>query len=293
MAESQPPANLGSQRFADSTMPNLAKPKQPKASDVLVMDVDITSFGDLVTRSNDQPVVLVLYAAVAAESVELAKLMEVLVRAYDGRLALGKVDLPANPQIAEALGIQAVPTVLAVVAGRPVPLFQGTAPAEKIQEILDQLLQAAAQAGVGNGAGAAGETSEPPVPPLHQAGYDAIEQGDLAAARAAFTKAVAKAPGDQVAKAALAQVDLMERLEQTAAEPASEDRLAQALAQADSAVAAGQLAAGFDGLLDLLAQASPQDRDTIRLRLLELFEVAGLETAEVAAARKRLAAALF
>ncbi|MCL1898833.1 MAG: thioredoxin domain-containing protein, partial [Micrococcales bacterium] len=209
MAEPKSEETLGKGRFADSTMPDLAPAEAPAAAganQAVVLEVDSTSFTSLVERSTKVPVVLVLTAPVSVPSLELAKLMEVMVRAYDGQLLLGKIDLQANPAIAEALQIQAVPTVMALINGRAVPLFQGQAEAEQIKKVLDQVLEAAAAAGVTGsvaGAGTGGAAAAAPVPPLHQAGFDAIEAGDLAGAREAFTKALSEAPADSMAKAAL------------------------------------------------------------------------------------------
>jgi putative thioredoxin len=132
---------------------------------------------------------------------------------------------------------------------------------------------------------------------LHEEGYEALERGDLAAARAAFTKALAEAPADAVAKAALAQIGLQERLETEAAAADGADQpgasVDQVMAAADLAVASGQYAVGFGRLLEALRTAAPEDKDRLRLRLLELFEVAGPDEPAVGQARRRLAGLLF
>ena len=291
-------SNPGAERFADSTMPDLAQPGSPTGEGgavPVVTEVDAAGFPALVERSNAVPVVLVLTAQASQPSQDLAKTMAGLIEGYGGRLLMGQVDLVDNPAVGQALGVQAVPTVLALIKGQPVPLFQGVAEAEQIKAVLDQILAAAAQAGV-NGQLSEGGEVEVPVPPLHQAGYDALEQGDLAGARQAFNQALAEAPADATAKAALAQIALLERLEQPDAGAVAETTqapLATAMAAADEAVATGQFGQGFDLLLAQLPGASAEDRETIRLRLLELFEVAGPDCPDVGTARRRLATALF
>ena len=88
--------------------------------------------------------------------------------------------------------MQQVPAVMAVVGGQPVPLFEGAATEAQVRQVFDQLLALAAQQGVtgrltitGDGAEAGGgeEAEEPPLPPLHQEAYDAIERDDLDARR--------------------------------------------------------------------------------------------------------------
>jgi len=292
-------------------MPDLAQPSagQGQASPgQILVEVDTAAFPGVVERSNQVPVVLVLTAAASQPSLDLADTMKELVAGYGGRLILGQVDLAGNPQIAQALGVQAVPTVLALIKGQPVPLFQGTAEVEQIKAVLDQVLQAASQAGVSGQVSGSGQV-EVPVPPLHLAGYEALEQGDLVGARQAFAKALAEAPADATAKAALAQIALLERLDQadsaeddaggadggnlgSAGDAAGAD-LARTMAAADQAVASGLAGQGFALLLDQLPKANPEDREAIRVRLLELFEVAGADSPEVAGARRRLASALF
>ena len=49
----------------------------------------------------------------------------------------------------------------------------------------------------------------------------------------------------------------------------------------------------FDRLLGLAAEVTPEERDRIRVRLLELFEIAGRTDQVVLKARRRLATVLF
>ena len=65
-----------------------------------------------------------------------------------GRLAVAKVDVDANPQLAQGFRAQSIPMVVALLAGQPVPLFQGAVPEQQVREVFAQLLQAAAQNGV-------------------------------------------------------------------------------------------------------------------------------------------------
>jgi putative thioredoxin len=258
------------------------------------------AFKALVAQSTTVPVVVDLWATWCEPCKQLSPVLEQVVAEYGGRLLLAKIDVDKNQEIAAAFQVQSVPTVVALVQGQPVPLFNGAVPAEQVRRFLDELLKAAATVGVtgqvagapGNGAGAV-----PVPPPLRQEGYDALERGDLAAAEAAFTKALAASPGDAVAKAALAQVGLLKRLdgETDAAAKADEPgaSLDDAMAAADLAVASGQFAVGFGRLLEAIRTAAPEDKERLRLRLLDLFEVAGPDEPAVGQARRRLAGLLF
>jgi putative thioredoxin len=199
-----------------------------------------------------------------------------------------------------------VPTVVAVLQGQPLPLFQGAADEQQIRSVLDQVLAAAEQNGVtGRAPGAApasGEPepeAEPPLPPLHQEAYDAIERDDLDAAAEAYAKALRQDPKDSDATAGLAQVRLMQRthdadlatVRQAAAEAPSD--VDAALAVADLDMLGGKVDDAFARLLDLLPEVDADGKEKIRVRLLELFEVAGTTDPRVSKARKRLAISLY
>ena len=56
-----------------------------------------------------------------------------------GALMLATVDAQANPQLQQAFKVAAVPTVAAVMGGRPVPLFQGELPEAEVRRGAEQL----------------------------------------------------------------------------------------------------------------------------------------------------------
>ncbi|TRW44165.1 tetratricopeptide repeat protein [Georgenia yuyongxinii] len=272
----------------------------------LVTDVSEATFGQTVQLSTVVPVVLVLGSARSEASGQIQEVLEDLAREYSGRFQLARVDADANAQIAAALQVQALPTVVALVAGQPLPLFQGAYPEPQVRQVLDEVLRVAAQNGV---AGVLEDTGaddtetevpvEPPVPPLHAEAMDAIERGDLDAAEAAYTQALNENPRDDEAKAALLQVQLIRRISQddpdevlaraAAAGPAD---VAAQLAAADVEAATGRFAEAFDRLLAVVRATRGDDREQVRVRLVELFEVAG-PVPEVQTARRQLASALY
>src|SRR5699024_1420911 len=119
---------------------------------------------------------------------QLSPIIEKVARELQGRVVLAKVDVDQNPQIQQAFQAQSIPMVVAIVGGRPVPLFNGAVPEEQVRSVFGQLLEVAAQAGVtgsvavAEGGEPAEEPEEPSLPPLHQEAYDAIQRGDNAAA---------------------------------------------------------------------------------------------------------------
>jgi putative thioredoxin len=268
--------------------------------------VDATegNFQDLVGLSAQVPVVFVLWATYSPESAGLLDTMEDVVTGYGGSLVMAAADIEAFPQLAQAFQVQAVPTAVAVVKGQPVPLFQGSAGEAEIRSLMDELLKVAAANGVtGNvGGAAAAETTPAPLPPHHQAAFDAIEAGDYAAAAAAYRKALAEMPSDAEAKAGLAQVELMQRMEKLSAPDAEAlrqkaadepDDLDAQLGVADLDVSGGHIEDAFNRIISFIGRNPGPERETARIRLLELFDVVGTSDPRVSKARQGLARVLF
>lgn len=274
----------------------------------LVIDLTDQTFEQAVQLSGVVPVVVDLWAEWCQPCKTLGPILEKVTLELGGRLMLAKVDVDSNPGLAQAFQAQSIPTVVALVGGRPVPLFQGAVPEQQVREVFGQLLQLAEQQGVAGSVnapgaetdGAAAEPVEPPVNPAHAEALEALERGDYAAAVAAYEQVLAKAPADHEARAALVQVRLLHRLE-----GASADEIRQAAASnpedvdaqlgvADLDVSGGHVEDAFLRLLELFAtRTDAEERTRIRERLLELFEVVGAADPRVSAARTRLANLLY
>ncbi len=287
----------------------LAKPTPPPGTPgglptpgAYVVDVDEASFPELVRHSTQYPVLVVLWATWSEASQQVVADLAALADEDAGRWLLARVDFDANPQIAQAFGAQSAPMVAAVLAGQPVPLFQGPAPRDQIRPVIDQVLQAAQANGL-TGTVTPREVSqeepEPELPPLHQAAYDAIERDDLEAASAAYEQALRENPRDHDARAGLAQVGLLARTRDAdlgAVRAAAADRPTDVdaqLAVADLDVLGGKVGDAFERLVDLLRATAGDDRERVRVRLVELFDVVGGEDPRVVAARRAMASALY
>jgi putative thioredoxin len=275
----------------------------------VVVDVTEATFGDIVQQSMTVPVVVDLWATWCGPCKQLSPVLEKLAREYDGRILLAKVDVDANPQISQAFAVQSIPTVVAILKGQPVPLFQGAVPEEQVRQVFEELQRVAEANGVtgrvaGAGAGddgdqEAGEAEEPPLPPLHQEAYDAIERDDLDAAADAYRRALAESPADDLARAGLAQVELLRRTRGVdlnaarAAAAANPTDVDAGLLAADLDVLGGHVEDAFARLVELVRATSDEDRERARAHLVELFEVVGSDDPRVLAARRALASALF
>ena len=273
----------------------------------VVVDVSDASFQtDVMDASMQVPVVLDLWATWCGPCKALSPILERLADEYAGRWVLAKVDVDANPAIAQAFQVQSIPSVFAVVGGRPLPLFQGALPEPQIRAYLEELLALAAANGVTGtvagavpGGAAVAAADEPPGDPRMEAAYDAIESGDWAAARAAYQSILDSTPADPVARAGLALVGVFERVDGAehaavlAAADAAPDDLAAQQRAADVLVLDGRPVEAFARLTGAIRFTAGDDRDRLRTHLLDLFEVVGPDDPAVARARIDLANALF
>lgn len=264
----------------------------------LVFDVTEETFNDVVQLSADVPVVIDLWADWCGPCKQLSPVLDRVVADLGGRVVLAKVDVDANPRIQQMFQVQSIPTVVAIVQGQPVPLFQGAQPEPQVRQVFDQLLQAAAQAGMTKIAVPRGQEMPEPEP-AHPEALAALEAGDLDTAAEVYRKALAEAPADEDAKVGLARVGLLQRTRaldpQTVRETAAADprSVPAALDCADVDLAGGHVDDAFARLLTVLTTSTGEEKETLRVRLLELFEVVGSSDPRVVKARARLMRALF
>jgi len=265
----------------------------------LVRDVDDRSVAELVELSKSVPVILEVYGG------EVTPVLGPIIESYQGRFVLGTVRGESAPELVRALQVEGIPTVLALIAGQPVPLFKGIPSEPEVRSILDQVLSFATENGV---TGQVDTTvpdesdsaeAEAPLPPLHQEAFDALSRNDLPAAKAAYQKALAEAPADADAAAGLAQVELLERVYAMDADVTRRnaadhpENVDHALAVADLDLSGGHTEDAFVRLLGIFASASEDDKERIRERLLTYFTLVGQAAPEVKKARTQLASLMF
>ena len=268
----------------------------------LVVDVKAQNLREVVETSTRVPVVVVLHSSRSRASTDLAERLQTLAQEYAGRFQLGRVDVDTAPEVAQALQATAVPTVVALIAGQPVPLFQGAIPADQLRELLDQLLELAARNGVTGSLAPQAADAEPVEPEeteVERAAREALERGDYAAAEDVYDHAIAQSPADDELKVARAQIRMLGRMDGKdprallAAADAPGASVEDQLAGADAALALGDVNVALGRALEAVRSHAGEERETARLRLLELFEVIGTAAPEVVRARRQLAAILF
>ncbi|MEU5938735.1 tetratricopeptide repeat protein [Micromonospora sp. NPDC047548] len=254
----------------------------------LMIDVtEATLQSEVLERSLNMPVVVFFGAAGYPESDQFAPVLERLAAEGGGAWVLARVDVQENPRIAQMFQIQAIPTVYAVVGGRPIDAFPGVMPEAQLRQWIQAVLKAG---GV--------TVAEPEDPRLDEAD-DALLSGDLDAAERAYRKILAESPADAAAEAGLAQVGVARRVAGVdpqaalaAAQGASDDVEAQLLA-ADIEVLSGLAEQAYARLVGLVRRTAGDDREKVRQHLVSLFTIAGPDDPAVASARRALASALF
>ncbi|MFE2419502.1 tetratricopeptide repeat protein [Streptomyces hokutonensis] len=278
----------------------------------LVIDVDEAGFeSEVLQRSTEVPVVIDFWAEWCEPCKQLSPILERLALDYNGRFVLARIDVDANQMLMQQFGVQGIPAVFAVVAGQALPLFQGAAAEPQIRQTLDQLIQVAEQrfgltgldvdpdAVPGERPEAAAEMPAGPYDALLEAAVQALDAGDFGGAVQAYKNVLSDDPGNSEAKLGLAQAELLQRVsvldpQQVRTEAAEKpgDVPAQ-IAAADLDLVGGHVEDAFGRLIETVRRTAGDDRDTVRVRLLELFEVVGADDPRVTAARRALARALF
>jgi putative thioredoxin len=267
------------------------------ASGEYIIDVSEATFQSaVIDRSYQVPVLIDLWADWCQPCKQLSPILERLAKESAGQWVLAKVDTDANPRIAQALSVQSIPTVYAVIGGQLVPGFQGALPEAQVREFVAAVLKAAQQANLTGGGTA--PAAELPADPRFDAAEKALAEGDYGAAARAFQSILDAEPSNPDAASALRQVALLQRvdkLDATALSRADADPgdVAAQLAAADYAVAGGEVEAAFTRLLDTLRRTSGEERDAVRDRLVEYFDILGPDDPRVGPARRQLASALF
>jgi putative thioredoxin len=282
-----------------------ARAAEAPAAGAYVIDVTEATFqSEVIARSFQVPVLIDLWADWCQPCKQLSPVLERLATEAAGQWILAKIDVDANPRISQALQVQSIPTVFAAIGGQLVPGFQGALPEVQVREFVSALLQAGEQAGLTGAAGTAPAADDADVPEEEPADLrftaaeDAIEAGQFELAVQRYQAILDAEPTNAEAAAALRQVGLLERLDRidpqllARAETAPDD-VPAALAAADHALSVNDVDGAIGRLLALVRRVSGDDRDTVRERLIEYFDVLGPDDPRVGPARRQLANALF
>lgn len=234
---------------------------------------DATFQTQVVDRSRTVPVIVDLWASWCQPCKQLTPLLEKAVADTGGAVELAKVDIEANPGVAQAFRVQSIPAVYAMVDGQVADGFVGAQGEAQVREFVQRLV---------------------PTPEMTEV-EALVAAGDEASLRAALEietdneAAVTALAGLLIDAGRVAEAtELLERVPDT-----PEVRRLMALARVagseDSpAGASGDVEAELAALL-----GSVKSDEDARQRFVDLLEVLGPEDPRTSAWRKRLSAALF
>lgn len=267
-----------------------ATPSSAGAAGVEVTEANFES--EVLARSNQVPVVVLLWTPRSPSSVQLGDTLAALAAQDGGTWSLATVNVDVAPQVAQAFGVQGVPTVVALAAGQPLSSFQGSQPADQLRRWVDSLLEATA--GKLSGSGEEEETVDPET----AAARAHLDAGDLDAALTAYQAILAARPNDPEAKGAVRRLEFEQRAsthpdDAVARADAAPDDVDAAFAAADVEVRQWKLEAAFDRLTALVKRTAGDERTRVRTRLIELFDLFDPADPDVIAGRRKLANALY
>lgn len=258
-----------------------------EAPDSAAPSVELTTANletEVLGRSQSVPVVVLLGSSRAPESETLQADLEEIISARNGDLAFVHADVDASPELAQVFGINAIPTVVAVAAGRPVTHFAGPQPREALEKWCEQLVIAISPSLAGAEAPAASAADAPTGDPLLDEAAEHLNNARFDEAIEVYKQALAKKPADKDIISALHTAEMLQRLSK------QEGADADPFVAADTAITQGDLEWAFDYLLE---QFSGPRKKEAHQRLLDLFTLFDDADPRVIAARTKMASALF
>lgn len=292
----QPAAPAGAAPGPDAAAPPdpAATPGAPRSP--FVIEVTEENFRQLVEASAQVLVVIELGDATD----NAASVLAAVVDESGGSWVLGQVDVTAAPRVAQAFGVQAVPTVVALAAGQPVDSYPGVQTEPQVRQWITGLLDALRDRLPGIAAAEAENGGPPPTPedPRLTAAEELMSDGSYADAEAAFQKILDSEPANadaargRTAAIFYGRVAAAPKDAVVLADAAPDDVAAQCIA-ADVQVADGDVAGAFDRLVGAVRRGGPEEKSALREHLVLLFGLFDVDEPQVVAARRSLAAALY
>ncbi len=260
------------------------------------VEVNETNFEDeVLLRSNQVPVVVLLWSPRSEVCLQLADALSDLAATDSGKWALASVNVDVSPRVAQIFGVEVVPTVVALAAGQPLSSFQGAQPPDQLRRWIDSLLSATA----GKLSGGTDVDAEPEEvdPGLAQARQQ-LEDNDLGGALDSYQAILDTEPNHPEAKGAVRQIVFLMRAtahspDAVAVADAAPDDIEAAFAAADVQLLSQDVTGAFDRLVALVRRTAGDERTAVRTRLIELFELFDPADPEVIAGRRNLANALY
>ncbi len=284
-------------------------------------DATTQSFAaDVIEASQQTPVIVDFWAPWCGPCKQLAPILEKTVRDAGGKVALVKINIDENPEIAQQLRIQSIPAVFAFDKGQPVDGFMGAQPESQIKRFVERLV---------------GPMGPSPLEQALEQAKDALDAGDFASASNIYGQILRQVPGEAAAIAGLVRClvgagdlqearELVDGLDDDALKDADVESAVSALALAEQAGeadgdtaelqarlaqdpgnhqarfdlamayhGAGRNEQAIDELIEIIRQDREWNEEAARQQLLKLFEALGHTDPLTVAGRRKLSSILF
>ena len=245
-------------------------------------NVDVTQAtfqADVVEKSRTVPVVVDFWAAWCGPCRMLTPVLEREIARREGRIELAKVDVDANPGLAQEFGVQGIPAVKAFRDGRVAAEFVGAQPATAVSRFLDSLVPSEADELVAQGDEAS----------LRRALE--LDSGRADAALPLARRLLARGEREQ-ALAIVSGVHGSFAADGLAARIRLEAAGVEDLAPAFAALDRGDTALGLDLLISAI-RPSRRERDDIRKTVVGILDQLGRDDPLTEAARAKLTSVLY
>jgi putative thioredoxin len=283
------PPNFG-QAF---DLSSLTKPKVDPDVPMPGLEVTVENLNsNILPLSLVRPVIVLMWSPRSVESQEVVKTLGKLEVEYQAKWSLARVNIDTHPEIAQAFQTKNVPYAVAIIAEQMVPLFEQAYPEAQIRLVIDKVLALSAQQGIG-------EAPVEQIEPEEEEAMMALESGNYALAEAAYKKWLSRKPNESLAKLGLAQTQLLMRTEGLElnqivgeSEKSPQDIDLQ-LKAADVEIVNGGVEAAFSRLLSLVKNCTGDDKNKVKIHLLNLFALVDQGDPRLISARKELANSIF
>ena len=171
--------------------------------DGIIFDVTTADFEKRVLAASlEKPVIIDLWAPWCGPCRQLGPILEQVVREAGGAVLMAKVNIDENPEIAQALRVQSIPTVYAFFKGQPVNAFAGAQPESEIRKFVATLVEM-------TGGDASDDDDELDIPANLEAAQNCIKAGDYPGAEGYYNDILEVEPENASAYAGIIRLAMM------------------------------------------------------------------------------------